>query len=74
MVEQICPSATDQTTTVVPSGSAQQKKKHVVLASKRKQPASSDQVITGLPPYRAPRSPLDLVIVKFVFWCLFEAF
>jgi hypothetical protein len=74
MAEQICPSATDQTTTAIPLGSGQQKKKHVVLASKRKQPASSDQVITELPPYPGPRSPLDLVAVEIIFGCLFEAF
>jgi hypothetical protein len=74
MAEQICPSVADQTTTAIPSGSGQQKKKHVVLASKRKQPASSDQVITELPLYHGPRSPLDLVAVEFIFGCLFEAF
>jgi hypothetical protein len=74
MAEQIHLSAADQTTTVVPSGSDQQKKKRVVLVSKRKQPTSSDQVITKVPPYRGPQSPLDLVAIEFVFGCLFEAF
>jgi hypothetical protein len=45
-----------------------------VLASKRKQPASSDQVITELCLYHGPRSPLDLVAIEFVFVRLFEAF
>jgi hypothetical protein len=27
-----------------------------------------------LPPYRTPRSPLDLVVVKIIFGCIFEAF
>jgi hypothetical protein len=63
MAEQILPSAADQATTVVSSGSGQQKKKRVVLASKHKKRASSDQVITELPPYRGPRSPLYLVVL-----------
>jgi hypothetical protein len=74
MAEQIRPSTANQTTTDVPSDSNQQKKKRVVLASKRKQPASFDEVITELPPYRGPRSPLDLVAVEFVFGYQFEAF
>jgi hypothetical protein len=74
MAEQIHPSAADQTTTTVSSGSGQQKKKLVVLVSKCYQHASSDQVITELPPYRGPRSPLDLIAVEFVFGRLFEAF
>jgi hypothetical protein len=59
MVEQICHSIADQITIAIPLG---------------KQPASSDQVITELPPYPGPRSPLDLVGVEFVFGRLFEAF
>jgi hypothetical protein len=27
-----------------------------------------------LPPYRRPRSPLDLVTIEIIFWRLFEAF
>jgi hypothetical protein len=44
---------------------------------KRKQTLpSSDQVMTQieLPPYRGPRSPLNLVIVDIIFGHLFEAF
>jgi hypothetical protein len=67
MAEQILPSATDQATTVVSLGSSQQKKKRVVLASKHKKRASSNHVITKLPPYRGPRSPLYLVAVEFVY-------
>jgi hypothetical protein len=74
MKKQILSSAFDQTTTDVPSSSSQQKKKCVVLTSKYKKPTSSDQVITELPPYRGPRSPLDLVAVEFVFVHLFESF
>jgi hypothetical protein len=74
MAEHIRPSAADQTTIIVPSGSGQQKRKRVVLVSKCKRSTSSDQVITELPPYHGPRSPLDLVAVEFVFGRLFEAF
>jgi hypothetical protein len=73
MMKQICPSVINQITIVVPSGSGQQKKR-IVLASKRKQPASSNQVITELPPCRGPQSPLNLVAVEFVFGRLFKAF
>jgi hypothetical protein len=49
--------------------------KCVVLKTKCKQDkAPADQVIIELPPYRRPRSPLDLVVVEHIFWCLFEDF
>jgi hypothetical protein len=68
------PSVADQTTTTAPSGGGQ-KKKRVALGTKRKQDKSPvDQVITEFPPYRRPRSPLDLVDVEHVFWRLFKAF
>jgi hypothetical protein len=31
-------------------------------------------VIIELPPYRRPRSPLDLAAIEHIFGCLFEAF
>jgi hypothetical protein len=36
----------------------------------------TDQVMTQfvLPPYHGPRSPLDLVAIKIIFGCIFEAF
>jgi hypothetical protein len=68
------PSAADQTTTTAPSCGGQ-KKKHVALRTKRKQDkAPAVQVIIELPPYRGPRSPLDLVALEHIFGCLFEAF
>jgi hypothetical protein len=68
------PSAADQTTTTAPLGDGQ-KKKHVVLGTKRKQDkAPADQVITELPPYHGPQSPLNLVDVEHIFGCLFEVF
>jgi hypothetical protein len=48
-----------------------------VLASKhRPSKYSADQVMTQieLPPYRRSRRPLDLVVVKIIFDCFFEAF
>jgi hypothetical protein len=59
-----------------PSGS-KQKKTHVPLATKHKQPIpSAGQMMTHieLPPYRGPRSHLDLVAIEIVFGRLFEAF
>jgi hypothetical protein len=73
-VGESCPSAADQTTTTAPLGDGQ-KKKRVVLGTKRKQDkAPADQVITELPPYRGPQSPLNLVDVEHIFECLFEVF
>jgi hypothetical protein len=74
MTEQIRSSTADQTTTDATLGSSQHKKKHDVLVSKRKQHAPSDQVIIELPPYRGPRSPLDLVAVEFVFGTYLKLF
>jgi hypothetical protein len=73
MVVQALPSAIDQLITVAPLGSGHPKKR-IALVSKRKQPASSDQVITELFPHHAPRHSLGLVAIRLAFWCLFEAF
>jgi hypothetical protein len=62
MAEQVLPSPADQLTTVAPLGSGHPKKKCLVLVSKRKQPASSDQVTTELFPHHAPRHSLGLVV------------
>jgi hypothetical protein len=68
------PSAVDQAVPITPSDDGQ-KKKLVVLETKRKQnKAVVDQVIIELPPYRGPRSPLDIVVVEHLFRSLFEAF
>jgi hypothetical protein len=68
------PSTADQTTTTAPS-SGGQKKKRVALGTKCKpDKALADQVITELPPYHGPRSPLDLVAIEHIFGRLFEAF
>jgi hypothetical protein len=68
------PSAADQVVPTAPS-SGDQKKKHIVLETKRKHDkAVDDQVIIELPPYRGPRSLLDIVDVEHIFGCLFEAF
>jgi hypothetical protein len=68
------PSADDQVVPTAPSGGSQ-KKNHVVLGTKRKHnKVTDDQVIIEPPPYRRPRSPLDIVVVEHLFRCLFEAF
>jgi hypothetical protein len=67
MATQVLPSATDQLTIVAPLGSGHPKKRHLVLVSKRKQHASSDQVITELFPHHAPRRSLGLVAARLVF-------
>jgi hypothetical protein len=68
------PSTADQTTAAAPSGGGP-RKKCVALGTKRKQDqAPADQVIIELPPYRRPRSSLDLVAVDHIFGRLFEAF
>jgi hypothetical protein len=54
MATQVLPSTADQPTTAAPLGSGHSKKKRLVLISKRKQHASSDQVITELFPHYAP--------------------
>jgi hypothetical protein len=62
------------TTAAALSGGGQ-KKKRVMLGTKCKQDkALADSVIIELPPYRGPRSPLDLVTVEHIFGRLFEAF
>jgi hypothetical protein len=74
LAEKSRPSTVDQTTTTVPSDGGQ-KKKHVALGAKCKHGKTpANQVIIELPPYRGPRSPLDLVVVEHIFGCLFETF
>jgi hypothetical protein len=71
MAERVHTSDADQFTTAAPLGSGQPR---LVLVPKRKQLAPSDQVTTELLPHHVPRSPLDLVAVKLIFGCVFEAF
>jgi hypothetical protein len=74
MAAQVLPSAVDQPTTAAPLSSGHSKKKRLVLVSKRKQLASSDQVITELFPHYAPQRSLGLAAVRLIFQHLFEAF
>jgi hypothetical protein len=67
MAVQVLPSAADQLTTAAPLGSGHPKKKRLVLVSKRKQPASSDQVTIELFPHHAPRHSPGLVAAGLVF-------
>jgi hypothetical protein len=76
VLEQAQHSTTDQADIVAPSIDGQ-KRKHPPPILKRKQSKpSADQVMTQikLPPYRRPRSTLDLVAIEIIFGCLFEAF
>jgi hypothetical protein len=76
MLGQTDPSIADRAnSTDLPIGGRRRKRPTPV--PKRKQALSStDQVMTQieLPPYRGPRSPLDLIVVKIIFGRLFEAF
>jgi hypothetical protein len=74
MAAQVLSSAVDQLTTATPLGSGHPKKRRLVLVSKRKEPASSDQVTIELFPHHAPRCSLGLVAARLIFWRLFEAF
>jgi hypothetical protein len=67
MAAQVLPSVVDQLTTAAPMGSGHPKKKRLVLVSKRKQPASSDQVTTELFPHHAPRRSLSIVAARLIF-------
>jgi hypothetical protein len=67
MMAQVLPSTADQLTITAPLGSGHPKKKRLMLVTKRKQPVSSDQVITELFPYHAPRRSIDLVATRLVF-------
>jgi hypothetical protein len=67
MATQVLPSVTDQLTTAAPLGSGHPKKRRLVLVSRRKQPASSDQVTTKLFTHHAPRRSLGLVAARLVF-------
>jgi hypothetical protein len=74
MMTQVLHSDADQLTTDAPLGSGHPKKRRLVLVSKRKQPASSDQVTTKLFPHYSPRHSMGLVAARLVFWRLFEVF
>jgi hypothetical protein len=67
MVAQVLHSAADQLMITAPLGSGHPKKKYLALVSKRKQHASSDQVIIELFPHHAPRHSLGLFVVRLPF-------
>jgi hypothetical protein len=73
---QIDPSVADRAASTDPPVGGR-RCKHPPPVPKQKQALpSADQVMTQieLPPYRGPRSPLDLVIVEIIFGRIFEAF
>jgi hypothetical protein len=76
MVGQAHPSVADWVDVTAPLAGGQ-KRKCPPLALKHKQSKTPvDQVMTQieLPPYRRPRSSLDLVAVDIIFGCLFKGF
>jgi hypothetical protein len=75
MSEMSKPSAADRILVVPPSG--RRGRKHPSPATKWSNLVPpADQVMTQVefPPYHGPRSPLDLVAIKFIIGCIFEAF
>jgi hypothetical protein len=73
---QIDPSAGDRAALGAPSTSGHEQKRLPIISMRRQTKTSTIQVITQieLPPYRGPKSPLDLVAIEIIFGCLFEAF
>jgi hypothetical protein len=75
LLGQAHPSAVDQVEATAPSAGGQ-KRKHPLPTLKRKQsklPDNQGMTQIKLPPYRGPRSPLDLVVIEIIFgrlcWC-----
>jgi hypothetical protein len=67
MAVQVLPSAADQLTTAAPLDSSHLKKKLLMLVSKRKQPASFNQVTTEVFPNHAHQRSLGLVAARLIF-------
>jgi hypothetical protein len=74
--EQAEPSIADRVAIVAPSINGQKQKRPPPIPNRKQSKSLVDQVMTQieLPPYRRPRSPLDLVPIEIIFGCLFEAF
>jgi hypothetical protein len=69
-------SVVDWVKATAPSTGGQKRKCHPPTLKCKQSKPSVDQVMTQieLPPYRGPRSPLDLVAIEIIFECLFESF
>jgi hypothetical protein len=73
---QIDPSAVDRAAFGTPSDGGNKQKHSSTVPKRRQTKTSKVQVMTQieLPPYRGPKSPLDLVAIEIIFGRLFEAF
>jgi hypothetical protein len=70
------PSVTDRVASIAPLVGGRRHKCPPPVPKQKRALTSSDQVMTQikLPPYRRPRSLLDLVAIEIIFGCLFEVF
>jgi hypothetical protein len=70
------PTTSDRGALGAPSASGHKRKHPLTIPKHRQIKTSTVQVMTQieLPPYRGPKSPLDLVAIEMIFWCLFEVF
>jgi hypothetical protein len=70
------PSIAGRAASGAPSTGGHKRKRPPIIPMCNPPKTSVDQVMTEieLPPYREPKSPLDLVAIEIIFWCLFEAF
>jgi hypothetical protein len=74
--KQTDPSIDDRAASTNPPVGGCRRKRPPPVPKQKQALSSADQVMTQieLPPYRGPRSPLDLIVVEIIFTCLFEAF
>jgi hypothetical protein len=70
------PSIVDRNASTDPPIGGHRRKHPPPITKRRQALPSADQVMTQieLPPYRGPRSSLDLIVIEIIFGCLFEAF
>jgi hypothetical protein len=76
LLGQAYPSVVDRVKATAPSVGGQKRKRPPPILKRKQSKPPVDQVMTQieLPLYRGPQSPLYLVVVKIIFWRLFEAF
>jgi hypothetical protein len=76
MPVQTKPFVTDRAASGAPSTSGHKRKRPLTIPKCKPPKTLPDQVMNQivLPPYREPRSPLDLVAIEIIFGHLFEAF
>jgi hypothetical protein len=73
---QIDPSVADRPTSTDALVGGRRRKRPLLVPKQKQALPSADQVMIQikLPPYRGPRSPLDLVVVEIIFGRIFEDF